>query len=486
MGKIKIKCPWIIIPLETKARELDAKILFSCFAAEAGFGVILSHYGILGDLIDVLPRGIYFEKNISPWRLEAIKNRRKLGYVYVCLDEEGLIRNDHTFCKKRLSEETLYQNAYYFTWGIDHANCILKAFPNANNKVVITGSPRVDLLRSEFREYFCEEYETLRRNHGKYILINSKFGGPNFLYGSNQYLNLQKKFYIKSVEEEKQFKQRLIHKKRLFKSFLELIDPLSKTFPDYKIIIRPHPEENHETWKDASDDYQNVEVIFDGSVTPWILGAEVVIHNGCTTGLEAFLLGVPVVSYRPYVSEQFDEYLPNIVSRQVFNKDSLLELLNIILKKKAFKDNADEFNEIIKNHIANFEGPFSSESIINVMKKMNIEPQNLVLPLKIPLTKVTKNIKKKSINFTKRLIKKGLLIEPNLSGLIVGRDRVLRWQQTVKDITHQKFPGATLNEIQISINKFSSISGRFKNIKAFQVNNDCFCITNDKKIINEQ
>ncbi len=484
MGKIKIKCPWIIIPLETKARELDAKILFSCFAAEAGFGVVLSHYGILADLIDVLPRGIFFEKNISPWRLEVIKNRRKLGYVYVCLDEEGLIC-DHTFCKDRLSEETLYQNAYYFTWGIDHANCIFKAFPDANNKVVITGSPRVDLLRSEFREYFSEKYDTLRRKYGKYILINSNFGGSNFLSGSNSYFNLQKKFYIKNAEEERQFKQRLMYKKRLFKSFLELIIPLSKSFPDYKIIIRPHPEENHETWENASADYRNVEVIFDGSATPWILGAEVVIHNGCTTGLEAFLLGVPVVSYRPYVSEQFDEYLPNIVSRQVFNKDSLLELLNKIFRKKTFKDNTYEFNEIIKNHIANFEGPFSSESIINIMKKMNIEPQNLVLPLKVPLKKVTKDIKEKSINFTKGLIKKGLLIEPNLTGLFVGRDRVLRWQQPAKSLVHQKFPGATFDEIQISINKFSSISGRFKNVKTFQINNNCFCITNDKKIINE-
>ena len=36
-----IETQWLLIPIETKAREFHGKILLSCFAAEAGLHVIL-------------------------------------------------------------------------------------------------------------------------------------------------------------------------------------------------------------------------------------------------------------------------------------------------------------------------------------------------------------------------------------------------------------------------------------------------------------
>ena len=49
--------PWLIIPIETKVRELDAKTYLACAAAEAGFRVLLGDQNALMKRLASLPRG---------------------------------------------------------------------------------------------------------------------------------------------------------------------------------------------------------------------------------------------------------------------------------------------------------------------------------------------------------------------------------------------------------------------------------------------
>ena len=85
---------------------------------------------------------------------------------------------------------------------------------------------------------------------------------------------------------------------------MQLIPVLSKEFGDHTIIVRPHPSENHEPWVEISEDLPNVKVLYEGSINEWALAADVVIFNNCTTGVEAFLLERPVISYRRFKMKQ--------------------------------------------------------------------------------------------------------------------------------------------------------------------------------------
>ncbi len=53
------------------------------------------------------------------------------------------------------------------------------------------------------------------------------------------------------------------------------------------IIVRPHPSENHEKWCEVLPEHEKVIVKHEGNVLPWLMAAQVVIHNSCTTGIEA-------------------------------------------------------------------------------------------------------------------------------------------------------------------------------------------------------
>ena len=66
------------------------------------------------------------------------------------------------------------------------------------------------------------------------------------------------------------------------------------------------------------------------------MAARVLIHNGCTTGVEAFVMRVPAVSYRETVNDFYDDgfyRLPNRLSHQCFDFEELRATLSRILMR---------------------------------------------------------------------------------------------------------------------------------------------------------
>ncbi len=114
-----------------------------------------------------------------------------------------------------------------------------------------------------------------------------------------------------------------------------MIPILEQAYPEHTIVVRPHPTENQEVYNDIAKNCQRVKVTNEGNVVPWLMATDVVIHNGCTTGVEAYMMGVPAISYRAKINEKYDlgfYRLPNLISHQCFDVDQLQETLTKILK----------------------------------------------------------------------------------------------------------------------------------------------------------
>ena len=152
----------------------------------------------------------------------------------------------------------------------------------------------------------------------------------------------------------------------LFKHYKEEVIPkLSSNFPDFKIIIRTHPEENDKTYKVISKVFKNVIVIHKGSVHPWILASESVIHSGCTTGTEAFALGKKSIYYNPLGVQYI-----GISNIEINNTSKLIEAL-----KYNFEFNQKKNNElnILKEAIANYDNSYAYISILDTIDKMPLD-----------------------------------------------------------------------------------------------------------------
>ena len=62
------------------------------------------------------------------------------------------------------------------------------------------------------------------------------------------------------------------------------------SWPEYDVVIRPHPTKSPRYYDNIFSHYENIRIIGNSdSITPWIHDASVVIQNGCTTAIEAVL-----------------------------------------------------------------------------------------------------------------------------------------------------------------------------------------------------
>ncbi len=114
------------------------------------------------------------------------------------------------------------------------------------------------------------------------------------------------------------------------------------------------------------------------------MATKAVIHNGCTTGVEAYVMGIPAISYRPTINEHYDDgfyRLPNKVSHQCFDFDQLQDLLQKITTGQVGAADGDERAGLIKHYLAANDGPLACERMVDVLEniadsfnKTNAEP----------------------------------------------------------------------------------------------------------------
>jgi len=69
---------------------------------------------------------------------------------------------------------------------------------------------------------------------------------------------------------------------------------MSKLIQKYeKLIIRPHPSESIDDWYKITKDFNNVLVLRDGDITPWILAAMQLMLAFETLGLSTCSINWP-------------------------------------------------------------------------------------------------------------------------------------------------------------------------------------------------
>jgi len=74
-------------------------------------------------------------------------------------------------------------------------------------------------------------------------------------------------------------------------------------------VIRPHPAEQPEPWREAFAGMPNVLIVERSDPVAWIAGAELLVVSDCTTGLEAALMNRPCLNISPAGQENWSDKL---------------------------------------------------------------------------------------------------------------------------------------------------------------------------------
>ena len=238
-----------ILPVENQVRELDAKLLLACFAAERGHPTYLGWKGAINDQLHKTETGVYFSKSLTSRAVKMLKVSKRLGHKVVAWDEEAVVHYPpEVYYSRRMSASALQLTDLLLTWGEDNRS-LFEGFPGATDlQIQVVGNPRADLLRPEFRPFFDRRVEEIKQQFGNFILINTNFGTINGFYpGMNVCYpdtNAPDGLALGRGASgfSREFAVRLYrYRTEVLDKIKRMVPTLARAFPDTTIVLRPHP-----------------------------------------------------------------------------------------------------------------------------------------------------------------------------------------------------------------------------------------------------
>jgi surface carbohydrate biosynthesis protein len=371
----------VIIPVENQVREFDPKLLLACVAARRGFPAVIGSRREIDFRIAALPRGFYLSKSMTVRSVKMFRILRLLGHEVLAWDEEALVHPPpEVYYSRRLSPVAMPYISRLLAWGEDNLE-VLRGYPHLGDTPIhITGNPRNDFLRPELRGLFAEQATAYRDTYGEFLLVNTNFNQVNSFYPAQNILlpagadDAEPQFGRAARGMSRDYALGLRnHKQALFDHFQRLIPALAQRFPRLTIVVRPHPTENPDIYRRIASACTRVHVTNEGNVVPWLLAATALVHNGCTTGVEAYVLRVPAVSYRPCVDDRYDDgfyRLPNRASHQCFSLEELTRTLQRIVAGELGAADGAERTAMVAHYLAAQDGPLAAERIVTLLAEL--------------------------------------------------------------------------------------------------------------------
>ena len=178
---MKTTKPTLLIPVELQARELEAKLLLACVAANGGYTSIIGPRREMHFHLSSFSSSIYLSKSTTKASDNVFRYLKRKGNKIVVWDEEALVSlPPEYYYRHRLSPVAISYVSHLFAWGKANKQ-LWRSYPHmpADLPIHTTGHPRGDLLRPELRGYYAEEVKKLQDEFGEFILINSNFNLVN-------------------------------------------------------------------------------------------------------------------------------------------------------------------------------------------------------------------------------------------------------------------------------------------------------------------
>jgi surface carbohydrate biosynthesis protein len=305
------------LALEIKQRELDSRLLIAAHLVHAGLPVMFGQQWAIFRNADVLPKGLMLFKTVNRIQAVNMQNCRDCGHLVAATDEEVLVCLQEACFFEVFSEIAADNCDLFFAQSELHKTLVEQRFPSLQGKVQVSGNSRLDFLAPRGRTAYAAEAQALQDQYGDFILFNTNYGQINSIWKDlNEVIKIAAKAGLVKPEDPKsvaEYQAKLEWERRNLLEIAALIDWTLRDQPQYKVVLRPHPGERVEFWQEQFGQRPGFTIIPRSNPHPWLMAAKLVAHTSCTTGLEAVLLGKPVVNLVPIPHPTFD-YVTNHVN----------------------------------------------------------------------------------------------------------------------------------------------------------------------------
>ena len=297
--------PIVYLPIEIKYRELPSRLMIAAHLLGMGYAVALgSHWDLINPPNQAaLPRGLFLMKSLNRLQGNAMAMLRGNGHMIAATDEEVLQFVDDSGYMTAFSERAADNLDLFFAQSEAHRQAVERRYPKLAGKVQVTGNVRIDLMSPENRALF-EAIDGRVAPLKPYILFNTNYGSANSVWADTNRTTAMAEATgtfdgPDRAQKIKEYQGILDWEASNSRAMVALIQWVVNNATGLNFVLRPHPAERPKYWEQVLAPVPRAHIIARSDPHPWIMGAELVVHTGCTTGLETTLLGKPAVNLLP-------------------------------------------------------------------------------------------------------------------------------------------------------------------------------------------
>lgn len=322
---------WVV---DHPKRDLAGSVLAAYQMALRGASVVIIPMYEQGVDVPRLGLDALVANYARPANLDLMRSFSEAGLALYVMDTEGGVLAEKGGNSPPAMAAHIRDSGYadilsgYFFWGGRLHTAFNDNEAMQPERLHLTGCPRFDFAAPRWRALLDGE----RRG---YLLVNANFPLVNSRFSAAP--GAERDAMVRAGWDGAYVDRFLVDLKEVFANYLTVIGRLAAARPDRAILLRPHPFESEQVYRDALGKHSNVIVDGTGSVLDMIKNAAAVIHLNCGTAVEAVLLDkLPIqLEYLNTPVTAGHARLPARVSRAVLSFDELLAVVNNLDEETA-------------------------------------------------------------------------------------------------------------------------------------------------------
>jgi surface carbohydrate biosynthesis protein len=319
--------PHVCLVVDNPLRDLEGLVLLGRELASRGATVTLVPMYEQGFDVPALRPDLVLLNYTRPNNADLIKSYKRAGILVGVLDTEGIGGKDpDQFAQmvKNVGRTDLVD--LYCVWGRAQHAAFLRNGTVPAELLHATGCPRFDFCAPPWRAALPQPSIA-----PGFVLINTNFPTVNPRFSSSS--SNEEDSMVQAGFAREFARQFIADAAHAYRSVLDVSIKLARSFPDVQFVLRPHPFENIRSY-DAFADLPNAHVKQDGTSLEWIAGARLLIHQNCSTAIEAAMLRVEPLSMEWFNTPALRLQAASGVSRAVASEADLIELVRRGLEDK--------------------------------------------------------------------------------------------------------------------------------------------------------
>ena len=320
----------IFIPIEIKPREFVSQLLLSGELAKINMRVYLGSKKAIDDLVDKKKynNGIYLYKGGGSTIDKFKKLSQQVSSIAVLDQEISPAFRDYKQIKNRFINGSLKFVSRLYYVGPEAKKSAIEVLSDIEpSKIKSLGWPRVDVWEPSLHHIWEQEIKKIKSRFPKpFIFFCSDFGCNTEDLVKQRSLWVENRGAKKSFNDIKWYRNFYEKNYKRFTEFVNFLEEINQDPQIPNLIIRPHPSEDHKAWEQKVESFKNINVVYEGDVSPWLLASEGLLHRGCTTAIEA-AISRKKIAFLPSFSSDHDN-VSALISTKINDISSLKNWIN--------------------------------------------------------------------------------------------------------------------------------------------------------------